>query len=229
MLFLCYNRCASALCASHYAPLFSVLLRGHWSYNYWLFHGGSSWSMCIILIKRFFKNIKEGQADLPRADTLFFLDVLKKKCQLFNKSSYDIATWTMIKWLCWSSRFCSLTDSTTLAFSFSLQHHNRLLPARDDIINSEDSIKQPISPIFTSHATIHPTHAINKKQKRISQTSLRFANTIFFPLSESPFSSFRHFLSFYVGLSCNKEGWGFYTKGEFLWHFTICDSSSTPK
>ena len=32
-------------CASHYAPLFSVLVRGHWSYNYRLFHGGFSWWM----------------------------------------------------------------------------------------------------------------------------------------------------------------------------------------
>ena len=79
-----------------------------------------------------------------------------------------------------------MTDSTTLAFSFSLQHHNRLLPARDDI-NSEDSIKQPISFTHFHISRDNPPNSRNKQKTMwISETSPRFANTIFFPLSETP-------------------------------------------
>ena len=136
-------------CASHYAPLFSVLVRGHWSYNYRLFHGASWWWMWM---KHHYQNTHLSQVWLhwhaldlnshTKSGTrlcvlvpTFFKRDGKNSVTGLQQNNYEIATWPQL-WLWWSSWFCSLTDLTTGAHShlvfFSLQHH-RLLLATNDI------------------------------------------------------------------------------------------------
>ena len=124
-------------CASHYAPLFSVLVRGHWSYNYRLFHGASWWWMWM---KHHYQNTHLSQAwlHLHALDLNSHTKSGTRLCLLVptffkrdgkngvtgpQQNNYEIATWPQL-WL-WGGwklvlQFDRFDHWRTFPFSFLL-------------------------------------------------------------------------------------------------------------